>query len=123
MKVLCDTHAILWWLGADPRLSDAARAAIARAGSNALVSAASIWEASIKRSAGKLSGPDLGTAVQTAGLSFLRIDERHAKLAGELPLLHRDPFDRMLVAQATLEDVPIVTADPDVAKYAVRVVW
>jgi PIN domain nuclease of toxin-antitoxin system len=123
VKLLLDTHTILWWLGADPRLGPSARAAIARAGAEAGVSAASIWEASIKRAAGKLSGPDLASAVRAAGLPFLRIDERHAKLAGELPLLHRDPFDRMLVAQAMVEGLAVVTGDPDIARYGVPVVW
>jgi len=123
MKLLLDTQAILWWLGADARLSAPARAAIARAGQDACVSAASIWEASIKRSSGKLAGPDLLGAVSAAGLPFLRIDEHHAKLAGELPLIHRDPFDRMLVAQALLESLAMVTADAQIARYGVPVVW
>lgn len=67
MKLLVDTHAVLWWLSADARLTPAARQAIARAGAGAAVSAASIWEASIKRAAGKLTGPDLVDAVSAAG--------------------------------------------------------
>jgi PIN domain nuclease of toxin-antitoxin system len=123
VKLLLDTQAVLWWLGADPRLSETARGAIARAGDRAVVSAATIWEASIKRAAGKLAGPDLLGAVTAAGLPFLSIDEHHAKLAGELPLLHRDPFDRMLVAQARIESLVIVTADAEIARYGVPVVW
>lgn len=123
MKLLVDTQAIIWWLGADPRLGDAARAAIARAGADAGVSAASIWEASIKRASGKLAGPDLLGAVAAAGLPFLPIDEHHAKLAGELPLIHRDPFDRMLVAQALAESLVVVTSDAQIPRYGVPVVW
>lgn len=123
MKLLIDTQAVIWWLGADARLSPIARDAIARAGAEACVSAASIWEASIKRAAGKLAGPDLLDAVAAARLPFLAIDERHAKLAGELPLLHRDPFDRMLVAQARIEGLAIVTADSEIPRYGVPVVW
>lgn len=123
MKLLVDTHAILWWLGADDRLSAAARQAIARAGEDAAVSVASIWEASIKRAAGKLAGPDLLGAVAAAGLPFLAIDEHHAKLAGELPLLHRDPFDRMIVAQAMIESLVVVTSDAEIPRYGVSVVW
>ncbi|MDQ3035711.1 MAG: type II toxin-antitoxin system VapC family toxin [Myxococcota bacterium] len=123
MKLLVDTHAILWWLGADDRLSANARQAIARAGDDAVVSAASIWEASIKRAAGKLAGPDLLDAVAAAGLPFLAIDEHHAKLAGELPLLHRDPFDRMIVAQAMIESLVVVTSDAEISRYGVSVVW
>lgn len=123
MKLLIDTQAIIWWLGADERLSLPARRAISRAGAGSLVSVASIWEASIKRAAGKLEGPDLLDAVRTAGMPFLPIDEHHAKLAGELPLLHRDPFDRMIVAQSMIEGLSIVTADADIPRYDVRVVW
>lgn len=123
MKLLLDTHTVLWWLTADARLSPTARAAIARAGANAGVSAASIWEASIKRAAGKLHGPDVLGAVVAAGLPILRIDEHHAKLAGELPLLHRDPFDRMLVAQARLEGLTLVTHDRRFEPYGGEVVW
>jgi PIN domain nuclease of toxin-antitoxin system len=123
LKLLIDTHAAIWWLAGDRRLTQDARAAIASAGIEAAVSVASVWEASIKRSAGRLKGPDLGAALSTAGLPFLQIDERHAKVAGELPLLHRDPFDRMLVAQASIERLSIVTADDQIPKYGVPVIW
>lgn len=123
MKLLIDTHAAIWWLAGDERLSATARKAIATADREAVVSVASVWEASIKRTAGRLQGPDLAAAVSTAGLPFLGIDERHAKLAGELPLLHRDPFDRMLVAQANVEQIAIVTADEQISRYDVTVVW
>jgi PIN domain nuclease of toxin-antitoxin system len=123
LKLLLDTHAAIWWLAGDRRLSRAARAAIADAGIEAGVSVASIWEASIKRTAGRLRGPDLASALSAAGLPFLHIDERHAKVAGELPLVHRDPFDRMLVAQASVERLSIVTADEQIPKYDVPVIW
>jgi PIN domain nuclease of toxin-antitoxin system len=123
MKLLIDTHAAIWWLAGDRRLSAAARAAIASADVEAAVSVASIWEASIKHSAGRLRGPDLRTALSAAGIPFLRIDERHAKVAGELPLVHRDPFDRMLVAQASVERLSIVTADEQIPRYDVPVIW
>ena len=123
MKLLLDTHAVLWWLTADARLSAPARQAIRRAGAHAGVSVASIWEASIKRAAGKLEGPELLDAVTAAGLPLLRIDEHHAKLAGELPLHHRDPFDRMLVAQAMIESLALVTSDTDISRYGVPIVW
>ena len=123
MKLLVDTQAVIWWLAADQRLSTSAQAAIRRAGIAAAVSVASIWEASIKRASGRLTGPDLLGAVTSAGLPFLKIDEHHAKLAGELPLIHRDPFDRMLVAQAMLEQLVIVTSDAEIPRYGVPVVW
>ena len=123
MKLLVDTQAVIWWLAADQRLSAPAQAAISRAGAAAVVSAASIWEASIKRASGRLTGPDLLGAVTSAGLPFLKINEHHAKLAGELPLIHRDPFDRMLVAQAMLEQLVIVSSDAEIPRYGVPVVW
>jgi PIN domain nuclease of toxin-antitoxin system len=123
LKLLLDTHAAIWWLAGDKRLSKTARAAIATAGAQTAVSVASIWEVSIKRSAGRLRGPDLTAAAGAAGLPLLRIDERHAKLAGELPLVHRDPFDRMLVAQASVEGLAIVTADERIPQYGVPVIW
>jgi PIN domain nuclease of toxin-antitoxin system len=123
VKLLVDTQAILWWLGADARLTAAARQAITRAGASAAVSVASLWEASIKRANGKLEGPELLDAVRAAGLPFLRIDEHHAKLAGELPLVHRDPFDRMIVAQAMIEGLTVVTSDGEIPRYGVPVVW
>lgn len=123
MRLLLDTHAAIWWLAADSRLSRRARETVTRAGADAGVSAVSIWEASIKRAMGRLRGPELLSAVSAAGFPFLHIDEQHAKLAGELPLLHRDPFDRMLVAQAMIEQLVIVTRDQDIPRYGVPVVW
>lgn len=123
MKLLIDTHAAIWWLAGDRRLTQRARAAIADAGVEAAVSVASVWEASIKRTAGRLKGPDLAAALSAAGLPFLHIDERHAKVAGELPLVHRDPFDRMLVAQASVERLSIVTGDEQIPRYDVAVIW
>ena len=123
MKLLLDTHAILWWLGRDAQLSKHARGAIEDAGTEAAVSVVSIWEASIKTATGRLRGPELRPWVEKAGLPFLHIDERHAQLAGALPLHHRDPFDRMLVAQAMREGLTLVTADRHIAKYDVKVIW
>jgi PIN domain nuclease of toxin-antitoxin system len=123
LKLLIDTHAAIWWLAGDERLSEAARAAIADAGVEAGVSVVSIWEASIRRSAGRLKGPDLTAALSAVGMPVLHIDERHAKVAGELPLVHRDPFDRMLVAQASVERLSIVTRDAQIAKHDVPVIW
>jgi PIN domain nuclease of toxin-antitoxin system len=123
LKLLLDTHAAIWWLAGDRRLSEAARTAITDSDAETGVSVATIWEASIKRSAGRLRGPDLAAALKAAGLPFLHIDEQHAKIAGELPLVHRDPFDRMLVAQASVECLSIVTSDAQIAKYDVPVIW
>ena len=121
MNLLVDTHALLWWLGGEVLSSDAT-AALADPRNEAYVSAASIWEASIKVAAGKLEvkGSLLDSA-ERSHLVALPITLAHAQRAGELPRHHRDPFDRMLVAQAELEGLTIVTRDPIFAAYGVPV--
>lgn len=122
MNLLLDTHALLWWLADDPRLTAASRNAIADGSNLVSVSAASAWEISIKRALGKLeSPPDLVSTVISSGLTPLPISLDHATLAGALPRHHDDPFDRMLVAQAMAERMTVVTADPAFAPYGVAV--
>jgi PIN domain nuclease of toxin-antitoxin system len=124
VRLLLDTHAIAWWLAGDHRrLSDRARQAIERAGADAVVSAASIWELSIKRGLGRYDGDDLLEPAQAAGFTILPITGEHGRLAGELPLHHRDPFDRVLVAQALLEDRVLVSSDAALPPYGVPVIW
>jgi PIN domain nuclease of toxin-antitoxin system len=121
---LADTHALLWWLSDDQRLSERARALIAAAETPVMFSAASIWEAEIKVSSGKLVVPDEWLAALEADRFLeLPIAARHAREAARLPLLHRDPFDRMLVAQARLERLVVITADPKIADYGADVLW
>ena len=123
-SLLLDTHALLWALGDPDRLSPAARAALQTGEMPAYVSVASIWEAAIKRRSGKLKAPeDLVAQAQRARFEALPIDLEHGRLAGELPLHHRDPFDRMLVAQAIAERLTIVSGDPRLAAYGVPVLW
>jgi PIN domain nuclease of toxin-antitoxin system len=123
-RLLVDTHALLWWLTDDPALTPTARAAIAEPLDEPLVSAASVWEIAIKRALGKLDAPDgLPDEVTDAGFAWLPVAAQHAWAVRTLPLHHRDPFDRLLVAQALTEQVPIVTADPRFAQYGVGVVW
>ncbi len=120
MRLLLDTHVFVWWAAKDRRLRDEARAAIAAPDSDVAVSAASAWEIAIKRTAGKLKAPrDIEAQIARHRLSALPISVAHALRAGELPLHHRDPFDRMLVAQAQLEGLTIVTRDPNIALYGV----
>src|SRR3954464_6378048 len=108
-RLLVDTHALLWWLTDDPALSAAARAAIADPENEPAVSAASIWEIAIKRSIGKLSAPDdLPKTIIAEGFTMLPIDAEHAWRVRELPLHHRDPFDRLLIAQALAQRIPVV---------------
>lgn len=119
MRLLLDTHALLWWLADDPELSPAAAGAIAQADVVA-ASAASAWEIGIKQALGKLTGPDDLLGELTAnGFTHLPITVAHALAAGALPPHHSDPFDRMLVAQAVLENCTLVTRDPRLSAYGV----
>ena len=112
MRLLLDTHALLWWLADDAALAQAARAAIADGGNEVFVSAASAWEIAIKHELGKLDVPqDLTEAIDSAAFTGLPITIEHARLAGALSPHHRDPFDRMLIAQAQAESLTIVTRD------------
>lgn len=121
MRLLLDTAVVLWALGDDPKLSREARAAIVAADSVVTVSAASAWEIAIKRALGRLEAPeDLAGALRAARLEPLDITIEHATVAGALPRHHDDPFDRMLVAQAQIEDLTLVTRDRAFARYNVR---
>jgi len=120
MKLLLDTHVVLWWLDDPLLLSPTAREAIAEPTNEVLVSAAICWEIAIKRGLGKLTAPaDLRRAVQSCGFAELSITPAHALATEALPMHHRDPFDRMLVAQALAEGATLVSRDPLVAAYGV----
>ena len=120
-RLLLDTHAVLWAMEDNPRLDSNARRAIVDPRNEVFVSAASAWEIAIKRALGRVRAPDnLGDEVVAAGFSELAVTIFHGELAARLPLYHRDPFDRMLVAQAQAEGLVIVTADPRIMEYTVR---
>jgi PIN domain nuclease of toxin-antitoxin system len=122
-KLLLDTHALLWWLADAPQLGPKTRALIEDERNTVHVSAASGWEISIKKALGKLQAPDdLDGLVEDEGFDKLAISFFHGEKAGQLPPLHRDPFDRMLVAQAQAEGFDIVTCDAMIAKYGVRTI-
>ncbi len=128
MRVLLDTHALLWWLFNDPKLSQHARDLIKEPGNTVLMSSASAWEIATKYRLGKL--PEAGEVAQnlpellrTARIDVLPISVEHALAAGHLPGPHRDPFDRMLIAQAQLERIPIITTDGEFSKYDVQIMW
>ncbi len=128
MRLLLDTPAFLWWLGANRELSRRARAAIGSGRNECFVSVASGWEIGIKVSLGtlKVEGAlDRFLPEQLAANAFqpLPIDLKHCARVAGLPFHHRDPFDRMLVAQALEEELAVVTADPVFAKYGVKRVW
>ncbi|QEY18243.1 type II toxin-antitoxin system VapC family toxin [Cellvibrio sp. KY-GH-1] len=119
MRILLDTHIYLWWLTDSPRLSQAAKQTIATA-TEAYISSASIWEAGIKITAGKLEADidDLIEGIQANGFTELPITAKHSKQAARLPDIHRDPFDRMLVAQTLCEPLRLLTADEQILKYS-----
>ncbi len=128
MRVLLDTHTFLWWLDGDRRLSRRARALIGDDANEILVSAASAWEISTKARLGRLPGAldvaaDVAGCLASQGFSALDISVVHAQRAGHLPGQHRDPFDRMLAAQAQAEDVPIVSNDRAFDGFGVRRIW
>ena len=120
-RLLLDTHVFLWWLADAPDLADAARKAIGDERNLVYVSAATGWEIAIKRAAGKLRAPEnLDALVEEGGFTHLPVTFFHGEQAGALPMHHRDPFDRMLVAQAQAEGLIIVTRDKHIPLYGVR---
>ncbi len=127
MRLLLDTHTVLGLLAPevpDVRLSRAAREALHRPDSELVISAVNVWEIAIKRAIGKLQAPgDLIERAEEVGSELLSITPRHAHATAALPLHHRDPFDRLLIAQAKLEGCAIVTRDPAFPAYGVPVLW
>ncbi|GAC1331018.1 MAG: type II toxin-antitoxin system VapC family toxin [Mycobacteriales bacterium] len=122
MKLLLDTHTLLWWLADEPRLADPARSAIARPDNDVYVSAASAWELAIKAGLGKVSLPDdLGAQLVANSFTPLPVQLAHGLAVRHLPEHHRDPFDRVLVAQAQIEGLTVVTADQWIPRYDVAV--
>lgn len=119
--LLLDTHTFLWWLNDDAKLGSKAREALRNPKNNVYVSAATGWEISIKKALGKLEAPDdINTIVEEERFLQLPITLLHGEKAGQLPLHHRDPFDRMLIAQAQAEGLTIVTADRYFTNYTVH---
>lgn len=127
MRLLLDTHTVIWHIEQSPSLSTKASIAIKNPDNEIFVSAVSIWELSIKVSLGKLKLPkairEITAELRDSGVTFIQISDEHAMATETLPWHHRDPFDRMLVAQAQLEGLTIVTADPLVQQYGVPDVW
>ncbi|MCE3243505.1 MAG: PilT protein [Deltaproteobacteria bacterium] len=119
MRLLLDTHVLLWWLSDDRKLAKNARDIIANSDNDVLVSSASAWEISIKAALGRLEIEldDLESALVKNGFRSLPIGLQHALTAGRLPNVHRDPFDRMLVAQASIEELRVVSHDRVFERY------
>jgi PIN domain nuclease of toxin-antitoxin system len=121
VSLLLDTHVVLWWLTDDPTLAEEIKDRLDRE-PDVYVSAATIWEVAIKQAIGKLSEPPrLPERIRDSGFTPLPISSEHAITAGRLPMIHRDPFDRMLVAQAQCEDLTLVTRDANCQKYDIAV--
>ena len=128
MRALLDTHAFLWWISDDPRLSEKAREIIADGRNDLFFSAASGWEISIKAGLGRLEVPEnlqrfIADQLSRNAIQVLPIYLSHALHTGTLPVHHRDPFDRILVSQAILEEMPLLSADSQLSRYLVEVVW
>ena len=128
MRALLDTQVFLWWNMDDPRLSQAARELIADGHNELYLSAASAWEIAIKAACGSLILPEppeqyVPSRMRLHRILALPIQLRHALHVYELPSFHRDPFDRLLIGQSRLEDLPILTIDPEISRYDVSVIW
>jgi PIN domain nuclease of toxin-antitoxin system len=123
VNLLLDSHAFLWWLAEDPKLSAGARQVVADPASIVYVSAATIWELSVKAALGKLDldGADLVAEIEENDFVELPITARHSLAAAYLPRHHEDPFDRMLIAQAQIEGLTMVTKDPAFRAYGVSI--
>lgn len=128
LRALLDAHAFIWWVLDTPELSDESRRILADGDNEIVVSVASSYEIVHKAQQGRLTLPDspaeyVRSRITSNGFTTLAIELSHALRAGSLPRIHGDPFDRMLVAQAQVEGIPILTADPAIARYDVEVIW
>ena len=128
MRALFDTHALIWWFSDDSSLPPTIREIIADTDNTLLVSAASAWEIAIKHRLGKLRKvadlvSDFSGRIEREGFQLLPISAEHGIRAGLLPGLHKDPFDRMLIAQAQAENIPIVSNEAVFETYRVRRLW
>lgn len=128
MRALLDTHTFLWWVLDVPRLSADARSILEDGANELLFSAASAYELTIKAETGRLTLPEpaasyIPSRLAANAFESLSVELPHAVRAGSLPSIHRDPFDRMLVAQGQVEGLPILTADPAISRYDVETIW
>ena len=119
-RLLLDTHTFLWWLSDVEQLAEGTRATIADPHNDVFVSAITGWEIAVKRAKGRLVAPDdLSMLVEEKGFTHLPLTFHHAEQAGSLPMHHRDPFDRFLIAQARTEELILVTRDGHIRRYDV----
>jgi PIN domain nuclease of toxin-antitoxin system len=124
LRLLLDTHTALWFLSGDERLSDSAKQHLLDDTNRVLLSAAVVWEVAVKTSLGKLVVPEEYVSLLLgAGVQALPVSVEHAAAVAALPWHHRDPFDRMLVAQASIEQAALVSRDDALRPYGVTVIW
>jgi PIN domain nuclease of toxin-antitoxin system len=128
MKALLDTHTFLWWITDDPKLSLRVRGIMSDGENEIFISAVTGWEIAIKTQIGRLKLPDepqrfILEQLKINGMKSLPIEMRHALHISTLPIHHQDPFDRMLIAQAQLEELPVLSSDPEFGKYEVTIIW
>lgn len=128
MRLLLDTHSFLWFINGSPQISTNARTLIEDASNQPLLSAASLWEMAIKLSLGKLSLAQpfevlIPQQMRLNGIKLLGIEIEHTAAVSKLPFHHRDPFDRLLIAQAMVEQIPIVSADTAFDTYSIKRLW
>lgn len=123
MRLLLDTHVLIWALSEQKRLSDKTRKLLIDVNNIVLVSTVSLWELQIKKSLNKITLPeDFILQLQNNGYELLNISCKYIEKLDDIPLIHRDPFDRMLIAQSICENIPLVTKDPEIAKYNVQII-
>ena len=128
MQVLLDTHVFLWWIDDDKRLSERARSIITDGTNELFMSVVSSWEIAIKAQLGKLDLPAnleqfISKQLDENHITIMPIQLTHTLAIYRLPLLHRDPFDRMLVTQSRFENIPLLTTDPLIKQYVVKSIW
>lgn len=128
MRILLDTHALLWWCEGNPQMTDRAYEVISDPANELLLSLASAWEIVAKVQGGKLELPEpvetfLPSRMKHYGVGLLPITLPHLLATASLPMLHKDPFDRVLVAQSKLEGLPIVTVDQQLKQYGIETIW
>jgi PIN domain nuclease of toxin-antitoxin system len=128
MRALLDTHVFLWWITDAPQLPPSIRELIADGGNELFLSAASCWEIAIKAGLGKITLPGhpdrfISDQMVSNAVQALPIEASHALHVFHLPPYHRDPFDRIIIAQAQLESMPIITSDPLFPKYKIKTIW
>jgi PIN domain nuclease of toxin-antitoxin system len=123
MRVLLDTHTLIWGLRQPEKLTPKIKDLLTNVNNVVFVSVASLWELQIKKSLGKITLPDnFTTQLQECGYELLTIKPEHISQLEDILLIHRDPFDRMLIAQSTYENIPLVTIDAEILKYDIEII-